>query len=93
MRFFILFLSFSLVADEFKSWDAKFKFTHYSAGNITLKRSFKFDDNEITSRFVLRPLFFYEYSQKSSLVLESDKVKTLFTMSQVVKKIGLKSLF
>ena len=79
MRFFILFLSFSLVSDEFKSWDAKFKFTHYSAGNITLKRSFKLDDNEITSRFVLRPLFIYEYSQKSSLVLENNKVKTLFT--------------
>ena len=75
MRLFILFLSFSLISDEFKSWDAKFKFTHYSAGNITLKRSFKFDDNEITSRFVLRPLFIYEYS----LALENNKVKTLFT--------------
>jgi hypothetical protein len=67
------------MSDEFKSWDAKFKFTHYSAGNITLKRSFKFDKNEITSRFILRPLFIYEYSQKSSLVLEGNKVKTLFT--------------
>ena len=46
MRLFILFLSFSLISDEFKSWDAKFKFTHYSAGNITLKISFKFDSNE-----------------------------------------------
>ena len=82
MRFFILFLSFSLISDEFKSWDAKFKFTHYSAGNITLKRSFKFDDNEITSRFVLRPLFIYEYSQKSSLVLESNKV----VGEEVIKK-------
>lgn len=79
MRTFILFLSLSLMSDEFKSWDAKFKFTHYSAGNITLKRSFKFDKNEITSRFILRPLFIYEYSQKSSLVLEGNKVKTLFT--------------
>ena len=79
MRVFIFFLSFSILSDEFKSWDAKFKFTHYSAGNITLKRSFKFDENEIISKFVLRPLFIYEYSQKSSLALKNNKVKTLFT--------------
>lgn len=79
MRVFIFFLSFSLLSDEFKSWDAKFRFTHYSAGNITLKRSFKFDENEIISKFVLRPLFIYEYSQKSSLALKNNKVKTLFT--------------
>ena len=79
MRVFIFFLSFSLLSDEFKSWDAKFKFTHYSAGNITLKRSFKFDENEIISKFVLRPLFIYEYSQKSSLALKNNRVKTLFT--------------
>ena len=79
MRVLIFFLSFSLLSDEFKSWDAKFKFTHYSAGNITLKRSFKFDENEIISKFVLRPLFIYEYSQKSSLALKNNRVKTLFT--------------
>ena len=79
MRVFIFFLSFSILSDEFKSWDAKFRFTHYSAGNITLKRSFKFDENEIISKFVLRPLFIYEYSQKSSLALKNNKVKTLFT--------------
>ncbi len=79
MRVFIFFLSFSILSDEFKSWDAKFRFTHYSAGNITLKRSFKFDENEIISKFVLRPLFIYEYSQKSSLALKNNRVKTLFT--------------
>ena len=69
-----LFTSFLINAENFKSFEAEFTFNHFEFGKFKMNRKFEVTDEYIYSSFKLRPLLIFEYSQKSSLKLNSYQV-------------------
>jgi hypothetical protein len=76
--FFTLLLSFQL-SSEFKNWSGDFEFTHFEFGKFKMKREFTSSENNIVSKFRIRPLLIFEYSQKSNLRIDGKLVSSVST--------------
>lgn len=76
----LILLSFISFAEDFKSWEAKFTFTHHRFGSFDMERDFEMkSSNKASSSFILRPLLIFEYSQNSNFLVDNSEVFSLNT--------------
>jgi len=73
-------IPFVFFAENFRSWEADFTFSHHELGNFNMKRNFiAKSEDDISSSFVLRPLLIFKYSQDSSLEISEGDVRSSVT--------------
>ena len=77
--FFLILISFFISAEDFKSWEAEFIFSLNESRDFDMKRKFLVNAEEISSSFIIRPLVIFKYSQNSSLLIDSNEVRSVAT--------------